>query len=425
MYCGQCGKEIPDNSKFCNECGYPVTEQNEQQTVEKEVVKNTSSTKNFKTRKKFKLWHFAIAVIAVIILVVAIIFTINLIPEKFNWNDVLLKSALPEPESNYGHIDNNDADDLRLTVDKISFSQYEKYVQDCIAKGFTYIVESDANSYNAFNDNSYELELDYDEDDQSLDVSIDVRVPGIIKWSNSELAASIPIPKSNTGSILWDYTYGYEAYVGNTSKEDYNTYISECESMGYNLSVQKQEDSFYAKNNLGYELIVEYFGCDLIHIDLEVPEDSEEDEESNKNNTSTTAKDTNNNNSSNEDKEDSPSSNENVTAEDDNNSTTVLEPYDGAVKVCQKIKDSLNNPDSLQLHEILHVTYNGCDYYYIDLSAMNKMGGYTRTRYYAMFMDGVLFKLEEMESFSYEDIINSKFDDLEYLEISTVEYRLK
>lgn len=26
MYCSQCGKEIPNNSKFCNVCGYPVVE---------------------------------------------------------------------------------------------------------------------------------------------------------------------------------------------------------------------------------------------------------------------------------------------------------------------------------------------------------------------------------------------------------------
>lgn len=29
MYCSQCGKEIPENSKFCNECGSPVVEKKE------------------------------------------------------------------------------------------------------------------------------------------------------------------------------------------------------------------------------------------------------------------------------------------------------------------------------------------------------------------------------------------------------------
>lgn len=278
--CEKCGKEIPDNSKFCNECGYPVTNQNEQQVIKKEVANNTSSKKCSKTRKKLKLWHFVVAAISVIILIVTIVFAINLIPQKYNWNDILLKSALPEPESNYGYIDYNDADYLRLTVDRVSFSQYEKYVQDCIAKGFTYIIKSDANSYNAFNDDSYELELDYDEDEKSLDISIYVRVSGTIKWSNSELAASIPVPKSNVGSILRDYTYGYEAYIGDISHEDYNDYILECESMGYNLDIQKLENAFYAKNNSGHELIVEYFGCDLIHIDLDVPEDVSDEEDS-------------------------------------------------------------------------------------------------------------------------------------------------
>ena len=41
MYCSQCGKEIADDSKFCQECGYPVTEAKEQQEIKKEVAQNT------------------------------------------------------------------------------------------------------------------------------------------------------------------------------------------------------------------------------------------------------------------------------------------------------------------------------------------------------------------------------------------------
>lgn len=26
MYCGQCGKQIPDDSKFCKDCGYPISD---------------------------------------------------------------------------------------------------------------------------------------------------------------------------------------------------------------------------------------------------------------------------------------------------------------------------------------------------------------------------------------------------------------
>lgn len=41
MYCSQCGKEIPENSKFCNECGSPVVE-----TKEPEITITNSGSNN-------------------------------------------------------------------------------------------------------------------------------------------------------------------------------------------------------------------------------------------------------------------------------------------------------------------------------------------------------------------------------------------
>ena len=43
MYCNQCGKQIPDNAKFCQECGYAVSnstinKQNENSTIENTIT---------------------------------------------------------------------------------------------------------------------------------------------------------------------------------------------------------------------------------------------------------------------------------------------------------------------------------------------------------------------------------------------------
>ncbi len=168
-----------------------------------------------------------------------------------------------------------------MSVRKVSFSEYEKYVNDCIEKGFTYVIESDLSSYVAFNSDGYELDLDYHEYNEVLDIHLDVRITGKIKWSNSKLAALLPIPKSDVGSIVNDYTYGYEAYLGETSKELFEMYVTDCSEIGFNIEMQRQDKSFFAKNKLGYELTVEYYDCDVMYVELSIPSEIVNEQKSN------------------------------------------------------------------------------------------------------------------------------------------------
>lgn len=273
--CEKCGKEIPDNSKFCNECGCPISVEIKSSSLPTESADISKKRKN-KTQW-IKPWMLIIG--AGILVAVVLLIVITSLPSKYKWDEIILKTALPEPSSEYGRLYTNDADDLYLTVNKVSFSEYESYVDNCVDKGFTFVVESDSSSYTAFNSEGYELDLDYHEYNEALDISLDVRVSGTIKWSNSKLAALLPVPKSNVGSIVNDYTYGYEVYIGNISKSEYDTYVSECKTNGFNLNEQIQNTAFYAENELGYELIVEYYDCGLIYIDLDVPEDVSDGED--------------------------------------------------------------------------------------------------------------------------------------------------
>ena len=275
--CLECGKEISDKAAACPHCGCPVSAM-----VDVNYSSSKSATSSITTEKKPKKMKMWLMFSAAVLLVAIIAIVISSLPSKYKWNEVILNSVLPEPASEYGSLYTNDADDLYLTIRKMSFSEYEAYVDGCVDKGFSYVVESGASSYTAFNSDGCELDLDYHEYNESMDISLDVRVSGTIKWSNSKLASLLPVPESNVGSIVNDYNYGYEVYVGNTSKAEYDTYIAECEENGFNLNIQKTDTTFYAENELGYELIVEYYECKLIYVDLDVPEgvtDEEETEE--------------------------------------------------------------------------------------------------------------------------------------------------
>ena len=71
MYCSQCGKEIPDNSKFCQQCGCPLSNQNVQQSTEKETFQ-AASIKNKKTHKKIKSWQLALIIGGIVLLILFI-----------------------------------------------------------------------------------------------------------------------------------------------------------------------------------------------------------------------------------------------------------------------------------------------------------------------------------------------------------------
>ena len=109
--CSNCKAEMPANAKVCPSCGA-------------------------KNRKPFyrKWWVILLAVIAVIVVISGMIGNRE---ERFDWNEVILSERLPEPGSNVGEIIANDSEYLSLNVDHLSQRDYEAYVEECQAMGYT------------------------------------------------------------------------------------------------------------------------------------------------------------------------------------------------------------------------------------------------------------------------------------------------
>lgn len=121
MYCSQCGKEIPNNSKFCNECGSPTAqvdppfdfeafdaaykEKNQEATEESSAMeKVTSAAKAFlKNKKAVKR---AVIVVAVLVLAIIVTCTIH--------NSRMAKITLEQIEE---HIEN---EEYEFAFDKIN-----------------------------------------------------------------------------------------------------------------------------------------------------------------------------------------------------------------------------------------------------------------------------------------------------------------
>lgn len=106
------------------------------------------------------------------------------------------------------------------------------------------------------------------------------------KWPSSDIAALIPVPKSNYGVIEWEASDGFVIYVGNTSIDDYSDYVDACAQNGFTQDYRKGDDYYYADNIDGYHLSLNYEGEDVMFIRMDAPEDESSIDDNNDDNVS-------------------------------------------------------------------------------------------------------------------------------------------
>lgn len=199
---------------------------------------------------------------------------------EYTWPDSELGSILPLPESKYGKVTFESDDFLTIKVYKTSVKQFETYVKSCADKGICIDPSRTNQSYNAENEDGYSLLLTYNEEEKTM--SINLSAPawgtlGVFKWPNSKVAKLLPIPNSNIGNISWENADGFEIYVGETSKAQYDSYVSQCEKNAFTINYQKSEDFYYADNKNGYHLQLKFEGHDIMFIRIDAPNEKEHD----------------------------------------------------------------------------------------------------------------------------------------------------
>lgn len=92
-------------------------------------------------------------------------------------------------------------------------------------------------------------------------------------WPTSDIAKLLPTPKSSIGKIDWEASYGLVAYVAETSKSDYDEYVSLCEEAGFTIDYHKGEDYFRGDNSNGYHVSLSYDTDGVMFVRIDEPED--------------------------------------------------------------------------------------------------------------------------------------------------------
>ena len=260
--CSACKKKISDKAEACPHCGCPISvmaAENEEALI----------TKKQRKKKRNKLLLIVASVLAVLIICVIII----ICNPRYKWNSVMLSSVLPQPESAWGDISSNSNDYLYLYVHKTSTEEYNSYLSACVTKGFDIEATTEGYTYEAYNADGYKLQLYYYPSNKEMTITLEAPIKmNTIQWATSEIAKSIPTPKSTKGRIDRNDDKGLEVYLGNTSIEEYNDYVTECESKGFTLEFSKQENSYSAQNAEGYQLNVRYEGGNVMFISIIEPQ---------------------------------------------------------------------------------------------------------------------------------------------------------
>lgn len=268
MICSRCGKEF--NGKFCEHCGAPAPST-------AAPTPGTYPTEPMPAKKKkkpiYKKWWFYV-IIAIALIAIIGKFSSGEKSERIDWSDIILGSQLPEPPKNKGEIHENTAEKLWVDINKISDKQYNDYTEACKAKGFTVDPESDSMSYGAYNSEGYKLSLSHygSEDEMKIELAKPIEMSSIT-WPTSKAGKQLPAPKSTKGKFTHENDDGFNVYIGNTSKDDYNSYVKACSDKGFTVNYEKGDSFYNANNSAGWHVSIKYEGNNIMSIDIDAPDE--------------------------------------------------------------------------------------------------------------------------------------------------------
>lgn len=193
------------------------------------------------------------------------------VKSRIVWNDIELCGYLPKPNSDRGVILTNNSDRLSMHADKISKSDYTNYIEACDAMGFTVESEKNGNTYTAFNQNGYKINLSHINDTMYIELEAPEKL-GSYTWPASEIAALLPIPESDIGKVISDSADNFCIYIGNTSLDHFGNYINKCIANGFSEDYQKGDKFYTANDKEGNRLSLAYRGNLVMSIKISKPE---------------------------------------------------------------------------------------------------------------------------------------------------------
>ena len=279
LVCQSCGANMEIDYKnhilICPYCGARevFVEDGRAFGEEDRKEKKPSPAKGKKKKSGLKVFGIFAAAIAIIIIAICIVGGVSKHVEThtgYDWPQTGLAAMLPEPTSEYGKIHNDYDDSFSMDVYGYKPEDFRAYVSACKDLGFTVDEKLEDNSYEAFNEDGYHLELYLYSYDDDFYIRLEKPVAlSTINWSDIGAFSVLPAPKSDQGYIEWEYSDSARVRVGNTTKEEYHEYVKACKTAGFNRDLSSYDDYYYADHkDRNQHLTVSYDGFNIMTVSL-------------------------------------------------------------------------------------------------------------------------------------------------------------
>jgi DNA-directed RNA polymerase subunit RPC12/RpoP len=193
----------------------------------------------------------------------------NVPSSDIDWEEIVLSQKLPQPNNPYGALFYNSDESLWIELENISAKEYAAYKQACIDAGYTIDPQSSDTSYNAFNEEGYELNLAYWNYDNQREMRIELdALPsyGTIVWPGTGLGALLPKPETNKGNISSSNNTYFMADLADMDQEAYQAYIQKLIDAGFSKNQRSYSRSFSAENEDGIQVSLYYEGFNQVSL---------------------------------------------------------------------------------------------------------------------------------------------------------------
>lgn len=336
---------------------------------------------------------------------------------NLEWPTDEIAKQIPIPKSTMAYIMNSGSAIFEFYLANTTLEDFNAYVEECKAKGFTLNAVEQDNRYYAFDEEEYELTVQHKDGDIMYICVEEERFSVEIKL----------LHKDSTSADMYNLWIEIDGFWEDDSEKGSEaiTFESYLKEGKHTLMIENDDDD---NINGRIDFVVsednEYFefeiNCLSNKIEITPITDSSSNTSVTNDEASSEIDETTYKNEADNQVEETD---EKSTSSKDEDSASINEfsVYDAAILVCQKIKDALYNPDSFQLNQVYYVDAYWHSYY-IDYSAMNQMGGYTRHRYQADFnKDSSLYRFDEVYDLPeiFEEI------ECEALDTDIIESKLK
>lgn len=179
-----------------------------------------------------------------------------------------LSLVMPQIDGGKGEIVTNNSEYFTVKYYSISDADFENYKNLCKEKGFVIDVQNDGSLFDAFNSDGYNIRVTHYNSEMRVGITDNMEMSTIV-WPTSDIAKQLPVPKSDYGNLYSSRDSCIIVYIGNTTVEDFNSYVYECMKKGFEKDASRTDYHFHADNKSGYDVTVEYQGFNTMFIRID------------------------------------------------------------------------------------------------------------------------------------------------------------